>query len=129
MGLQLCWFFIAYMVQNNSIYCIKYFFFSVKETYGSYYHVPLTCWYFNFKFGFVYRYPNYEILGDQSIAKLAAVATRYSDNSLFGIVIDIHFLSLSDYLVCTFSSQVSKPEEKKTIKILIKNVCNFRYAE
>ncbi|KAF4532303.1 hypothetical protein B566_EDAN010804 [Ephemera danica] len=54
------------------------------------------------------KYPNYEVLGDQNISKTAAVATRYSDSSLFGIIIDIHFLSLSDYLVCTFSSQVCR---------------------
>ncbi|XP_071440949.1 alpha-(1,6)-fucosyltransferase [Hetaerina americana] len=54
------------------------------------------------------KYPNYEILGDPSIARTAAVSTRYSDSSLFGIIIDIHFLSMSDYLVCTFSSQVCR---------------------
>lgn len=54
------------------------------------------------------KYPQYEILGDPSIAKTAAVATRYSDSSLNGIIIDIHFLSLSDFLVCTFSSQVCR---------------------
>lgn len=52
------------------------------------------------------RYPEYEFLGDPNIAKSAAVATRYSDSSLKGIIADIHFLSLTDYLVCTFSSQV-----------------------
>ncbi|XP_049841519.1 alpha-(1,6)-fucosyltransferase-like isoform X3 [Schistocerca gregaria] len=54
------------------------------------------------------KYPQYEILGDPSIARTAAVATRYSDSSLNGIIIDIHFLSLCDYLVCTFSSQVCR---------------------
>ncbi|PSN45403.1 Alpha-(1,6)-fucosyltransferase [Blattella germanica] len=54
------------------------------------------------------KYPEYEILGDPSIAKTAAVSTRYSDTSLNGIILDIHFLSLSDYLVCTFSSQVCR---------------------
>ncbi|XP_046384162.1 alpha-(1,6)-fucosyltransferase [Ischnura elegans] len=54
------------------------------------------------------KYPSYEILGDPTIARTAAVSTRYSDSSLFGIIIDIHFLSLSDYLVCTFSSQVCR---------------------
>lgn len=53
------------------------------------------------------KYPNYEILGDPTIAKTAAVSSRYSDTSLKGIVLDIHLLSMSDYLVCTFSSQVS----------------------
>lgn len=53
------------------------------------------------------KYPHYEILGDSSISKTAAVSSRYSDPSLNGIIIDIHMLSMSDFLVCTFSSQVS----------------------
>nr|XP_023022722.1 alpha-(1,6)-fucosyltransferase [Leptinotarsa decemlineata] len=54
------------------------------------------------------KYPNYEIIGDPSISKTAAVSTRYSDSSLFGIIYDIHMLAMSDYLVCTFSSQVCR---------------------
>lgn len=54
------------------------------------------------------KYPQYEILGDPTISKTAALSTRYSDSSLFGIVNDIHMLSMSDYLVCTFSSQVCR---------------------
>lgn len=54
------------------------------------------------------KYPHYEILGDPSVAKTAAVSTRYSDSSLNGIILDIHILSMSDYLVCTFSSQVCR---------------------
>ncbi|XP_059482746.1 alpha-(1,6)-fucosyltransferase isoform X2 [Neocloeon triangulifer] len=54
------------------------------------------------------KYPKYKFFGDADIAKTAAVATRYSDNSLNGIIIDIHFLAISDYLVCTFSSQVCR---------------------
>lgn len=52
------------------------------------------------------RYPDYEILGDPDIAKTAAIGTRYSDMSLYGIIIDVYFLSRCDFLVCTFSSQV-----------------------
>lgn len=54
------------------------------------------------------RYPNYEIIGDPEVAETASVAKRYSDSSLQGIIIDIHLLSQSDYLVCTFSSQVCR---------------------
>ncbi|KAF2348662.1 SH3 domain, partial [Trinorchestia longiramus] len=54
------------------------------------------------------KYPNYEVLGDPDIAKSASLATRYSDSALKGIIADIHFLSLTDYLVCTFSSQVCR---------------------
>lgn len=54
------------------------------------------------------KYPHYEILGDSSVSKTAAVSTRYSDSSLKGIILDIHMLAMSDYLVCTFSSQVCR---------------------
>lgn len=54
------------------------------------------------------RYPNYKIIGDPEIAETASVSKRYSDSSLQGIIIDIHLLSLCDYLVCTFSSQVCR---------------------
>lgn len=53
------------------------------------------------------KYPNYEVIGDPDVAKVAAVSTRYTDSSLNGILVDIHLLSMSNYLVCTFSSQVS----------------------
>lgn len=54
------------------------------------------------------KYTNYEVIGNPDVAKLAAVSTRYTDSSLNGIILDIHLLSLSDYLVCTFSSQVCR---------------------
>ncbi|EEB15853.1 alpha-(1,6)-fucosyltransferase, putative [Pediculus humanus corporis] len=54
------------------------------------------------------KYPDYDVIGDPDVAKTAGMSTRYSDNSLFGILLDIHLLSLSDHLVCTFSSQVCR---------------------
>lgn len=54
------------------------------------------------------KYAHYDVIGDPDVAKIAAVSTRYTDASLNGIIIDIHLLSLSDYLVCTFSSQVCR---------------------
>ncbi|KAL1506287.1 hypothetical protein ABEB36_005679 [Hypothenemus hampei] len=54
------------------------------------------------------KYPEYEVICDPKISKTAAVSTRYSDTSLFGIIYDIHMLALSDFLVCTFSSQVCR---------------------
>ena len=72
----------------------------------------LTLWLrkmsFHFYFHLSFRYPGYEFLGDVAIAKGAAVATRYTDASLQGILIDIHMLAHSDFLVCTFSSQVCR---------------------
>lgn len=54
------------------------------------------------------KYPKYEIIGDPDVAKMAALSTRYTDSSLYGIILDIHLLSRSDFLVCTFSSQVCR---------------------
>jgi len=59
-------------------------------------------------FLFVFRFPKYEFIGDVSISKSAQLGSRYTKNSLLGIIKDIHFLSKSDYLVCTFSSQVCR---------------------
>ena len=56
----------------------------------------------------VKKYPDFEFLGDTSIAKSAAVPSRYTSSSLKGVITDIHLLSLTDYLVCTFSSQVCR---------------------
>ena len=58
-------------------------------------------------FSIHFRYPDYVFLNDESIAKSAGMASRYSDSSLHGVVFDIQMLSECDYLVCTFSSQVS----------------------
>jgi hypothetical protein len=52
------------------------------------------------------RYPDYVVHGDIAIARSADVNSRYGTESLKGLLLDIHFLSLCDYLVCTFSSQV-----------------------
>lgn len=52
-------------------------------------------------------YPTYTFIGDPQVANTAQLSSRYTDSSLRGVVSDIHFLSRCDYLVCTFSSQVS----------------------
>ena len=54
-----------------------------------------------------YRYPDYVVHGNVSAAQLAQVESRYQRESLKGLLLDIHFLSLCDYLVCTFSSGVN----------------------
>ena len=53
------------------------------------------------------RYSNYVFISDQAIAQSAGMNSRYTDSSLHGVVFDIHMLSACDFLVCTFSSQVS----------------------
>jgi glycoprotein 6-alpha-L-fucosyltransferase len=52
------------------------------------------------------RYPDYTFYGDTAVAQSAQLNSRYGTESLKGVLLDIHFLSLCDYLVCTFSSQV-----------------------
>ncbi|XP_017061602.1 alpha-(1,6)-fucosyltransferase [Drosophila ficusphila] len=54
------------------------------------------------------KYPQYQIIGDPEVARMASVSTRYTDTALNGIILDIHLLSMSDHLVCTFSSQVCR---------------------
>ncbi|KAL8617581.1 hypothetical protein ACOMHN_033127 [Nucella lapillus] len=54
------------------------------------------------------KYSRYEFISDNGISRSAALGSRYTDSSLRGVIMDIHFLSLSDYLVCTFSSQVCR---------------------
>lgn len=54
----------------------------------------------------VFSYPDYTFISDPSATLSAGLNRRYSDESLRGVILDIHFLSLCDHLVCTFSSQV-----------------------
>ncbi|KRX44194.1 Alpha-(1,6)-fucosyltransferase [Trichinella murrelli] len=54
------------------------------------------------------EYPNYLFIGSYEVAKSATAQKRYTDASLHGIIADVHFLSLCDFLVCTFSSQVCR---------------------
>uniref|UniRef100_A0A8D8PQ04 Alpha-(1,6)-fucosyltransferase n=2 Tax=Cacopsylla melanoneura TaxID=428564 RepID=A0A8D8PQ04_9HEMI len=54
------------------------------------------------------RYPDYTVLGDEDIARAADTRSRYTKAGLTGIVTDLWFLSHSDYLVCTFSSQICR---------------------
>ncbi|CAH0400253.1 unnamed protein product [Chilo suppressalis] len=54
------------------------------------------------------KYPEYEFLGDPSIAKTAATHRRYTPLSLTGLLLDLHLLARCDYIVCTLSSQVGR---------------------
>jgi glycoprotein 6-alpha-L-fucosyltransferase len=45
---------------------------------------------------------------DEENAKTASLSERYTPQSAQGVILDIHFLSQCDYLVCTFSSQVCR---------------------
>lgn len=53
------------------------------------------------------RYPQYQFLTDVGISSKAQNQnTRYDLESLYGVTFDVSTLSMSDYLVCCFSSQV-----------------------
>jgi len=54
------------------------------------------------------KYPNYEVYSNSIGSATAQLTTRYSDASLLALLVDIHVLSTVDYLVCTFSSGVSR---------------------
>lgn len=53
-------------------------------------------------------YPNYKIIVNEDAAVVANYTTRYSDKSLSGLLLDIHLLSKSDFLICTFSSHICR---------------------
>ncbi|XP_055332676.1 alpha-(1,6)-fucosyltransferase-like [Paramacrobiotus metropolitanus] len=54
------------------------------------------------------KFPAYDVVADVDVMTNAGLSKRYSDESLRGIISDVHFLSQTDYLVCTFSSQVCR---------------------
>lgn len=51
---------------------------------------------------------NYRIVGNADSARSASRATRWGPESLKGVAADLFFLSRADFLVGTFSSQVSR---------------------
>ena len=56
-----------------------------------------------------HRYPEYDFIAqDQNVSMTAAnITSRYSEESMRGVVIDIELLSQTNFLVCTLSSNVS----------------------
>ncbi|CAH8530049.1 unnamed protein product [Schistosoma curassoni] len=55
-----------------------------------------------------YSYPNYTVYGSQSRSQSANMSTRMSVSSLNNAIIDIIALSMTDFLVCTFSSNICR---------------------
>lgn len=53
------------------------------------------------------KYPNYTFLSDANASKIT-IDERELEESVKAIATDIYFLSRSDFLVCTFSSQVCR---------------------
>ena len=55
------------------------------------------------------RYGEYPVFYEKSISQVASVMKqRYTKQNLIGIISDVTLLSMSDYLVCTFSSNVGR---------------------
>lgn len=54
------------------------------------------------------NYPEYEVINNANGTKSAAFKTRYTKDSLYGAIVDTHILSRTDYMVCTFSSNVGR---------------------
>ena len=54
----------------------------------------------------ILRYPEYRVLSNRQAA-IAAKQQRFSQTSLNGIITDVVLLSQTNYIVCTFSSQVT----------------------
>eukprot|EP00092_Neocalanus_flemingeri_P008733 GFUD01009404.1.p1 GENE.GFUD01009404.1~~GFUD01009404.1.p1 ORF type:complete len:498 (+),score=100.02 GFUD01009404.1:221-1495(+) len=52
------------------------------------------------------KYPQYTIYDNHNISSEASKVEAYSEESLIGILHDIHMLSLTDYVVCTLSSGI-----------------------
>ncbi|XP_027198736.2 alpha-(1,6)-fucosyltransferase 8 isoform X1 [Dermatophagoides pteronyssinus] len=50
----------------------------------------------------------YTFIGDSEISNTASVNRRYSFDSLKNIILDVWMLSETDFIVCTFSSQVCR---------------------
>ena len=53
------------------------------------------------------KYSQYKIYDNSENAIIADVNNRKTKQSIVGIILDIHKLSLMDYVVCTQSSNVS----------------------
>ena len=53
-----------------------------------------------------YRYEDYDFISNIGTVRLAAKGWSKPQGSLIGLLGDLYFLSHSDYLVCTFSSNV-----------------------
>ncbi|BHF57668.1 Alpha-(1,6)-fucosyltransferase [Sparganum proliferum] len=54
------------------------------------------------------KYPDYEFIGDSQRARSAELSSRYTHEALIAVITDVVALSHTDYLVCTFSSQICR---------------------
>uniref|UniRef100_A0A3Q2CB70 Fucosyltransferase 8b (alpha (1,6) fucosyltransferase) n=1 Tax=Cyprinodon variegatus TaxID=28743 RepID=A0A3Q2CB70_CYPVA len=91
-------------IQQTTHYYILY----TPSVYVFFFPYPEPFFNLLFYLVFILRYPDYEFISDNSISWSAGLHNRYTENSLRGVILDIHFLSQTDFLVCTFSSQVCR---------------------
>ncbi|XP_063951642.1 alpha-(1,6)-fucosyltransferase-like [Lytechinus pictus] len=54
------------------------------------------------------KYPGYVFVSDNKISQSANLASRSSEDSLKGVIVDLHLLARSDFLVCTFTSNICR---------------------
>ncbi|KAF5294269.1 hypothetical protein FQR65_LT10855 [Abscondita terminalis] len=54
------------------------------------------------------KYPHYEIIYNPDIPKVPISDSLHSSDNIFSIILDLHALSHSDFLVCTFSSNICR---------------------
>jgi len=53
-------------------------------------------------------YPNLTVLGDINIAKSAALKTRFSEDSVTGMIQDLFMLAKADFTVCSYTSNICR---------------------
>ncbi|XP_025108895.1 alpha-(1,6)-fucosyltransferase-like isoform X3 [Pomacea canaliculata] len=54
------------------------------------------------------KYPGYNISGVEGSADSASVKSRYTRDGLSAVLVDLHFLSMCDFVVCTYTSNVCR---------------------
>lgn len=71
-------------------------------------------------------FPDYTFLNLPNLSKIASkVGNRYTEDNLKGVITDIHFLSHTDYLVCTFTSNICRMSYELMQTLQLDAAANF----
>ncbi|KAF5294267.1 hypothetical protein FQR65_LT10853 [Abscondita terminalis] len=54
------------------------------------------------------KYPHYDIIYNPDIPKVPKINPLHTNENIFNVILDIHVLSKSDFIVCTFSSNICR---------------------
>ncbi|XP_025108910.1 alpha-(1,6)-fucosyltransferase-like [Pomacea canaliculata] len=54
------------------------------------------------------KYPHYNISWVEGSANTASMKSRFSKDGLSTVIVDLHFLSMCDFVVCTYSSNICR---------------------